>query len=130
MESWKLLSQHQCTHMLRAHGDPNFGFLFDVLHDVMHRHGFLMENTCILLFQIAQVTSMVKEAIAFRLGVCGADMFVHQDLIFLSPDQRDMSMVASPIHALTNLQILAVKQHPKKRCVVVSFALLHRGQLP
>lgn len=41
----------------------------------------MLEHSAFPSFEIAQLTSTVKELIAFLLGTCGLNMLIHQDLM-------------------------------------------------
>lgn len=83
-----------------------------------------------LSFQIVQNTIMVREAMAFLLGLFKPVLEAHQSFTESSTCQEVVSICASPSFAVSKFQCLTVNRHLKKRCDLDSCTRLQRGQSP
>ena len=64
-----------------------------------------------LSFQMVHPTSIVRDAMAFLLGMLLPDMFLHQSERECKLSQVDMSIIWRPSQFLMRFQILRVKRH-------------------
>ena len=85
--------------------------LFMLINRMLGGLNLLRKILAFLSFHIVQLTSIVREAIAFLCTLVALDILVHQSLIDRSPGQVVISMVSNCSHTFSISESLNVYRH-------------------
>lgn len=88
---------------------------------------FCRKPRAFLSFQMVHQVSIVRDAMAFLLGVLLLDWFTHHSFIEFSRCQVDVSRFSRMSRSLTKFQRRRVKRHLQKDAVRILVPVLQRG---